>query len=607
MSLVSTSGPGRREIELAALYETVSDLTGLRDVDKVLAAIVHRSRRLVSSDAAYLMLVDEERGDAYMRVTEGTVSPDYGSLRLNLGLGLGGLVATTESAYYTSNYREDPRFEHVQNVDDVVLKEGVVAILGVPMKLRDKVIGVLFVADRQPRRFTAQDAALLQSLAGHASVAIENARLFEESQRAVRQLNEANSKIRAHSAAVERAASAHERFTTVVLSGGGLKEVASAVVESIGGAVMVVDIQGRVLGHAGESDDELHRPSVARGRIPIDILRWDRLSDVPVGSQAADRLLELAQQPGDASRRRAAPIYAGRELLGALIFTTEEVLDGAVLQTLERAALVTALVLLNERALAEAEQRVRGELLSDLLHPARVSDLSALQRRADLLSTDLTANYSVVVASASPEVRRRTEAAAGRLAASQTGLSGTHGDRIVLLLPNRPASEAARIVASELSVLDGFPVTVAAHGPVPAAQLPAAFEEAERCLRLLFALGREGDAATAEELGIYALLLSESSRNDLEAFVQRMIGPVIQHDVERGDALLETLEALFANSLNLRRTASKLHVHINTVYQRLERLDKLLPHAWRESDDALQVHLAVRLHNLARATESEKT
>lgn len=222
----------------------MSDLTALRDVDEVLKAIVHRSRRLVGSDAAYLMLVDELRGDAYMRVTEGTVSPDYASLRLDLGLGLGGLVATTETAYYTSNYREDPRFQHVSIVDDVVAKEGVVAIMGVPMKLRDEVIGVLFVADRQASSYTAQDAALLQSLAGHASVAIENARLFEESQRAVQELNEANVKIQAHSAAVELAASAHERFTTVVLSGGGLNEVASAVVESIGGAVMVVDLQG---------------------------------------------------------------------------------------------------------------------------------------------------------------------------------------------------------------------------------------------------------------------------------------------------------------------------------------------------------------------------
>ena len=84
--MANATGPRRREIELAALYETVSDLTALRDVGQVLKAIVHRSRRLVGSDAAYLMLVDEERGDAYMRVTEGTVSPDYASLRLGPGL-----------------------------------------------------------------------------------------------------------------------------------------------------------------------------------------------------------------------------------------------------------------------------------------------------------------------------------------------------------------------------------------------------------------------------------------------------------------------------------------------------------------------------------------
>ena len=258
------------------------------------------------------------------------------------------------------------------------------------------------------------------------------------------------------------------------------------------------------------------------------------------------------------------------------------------------------LVLLNERSLAEAEQRVRGELLSDLLDPVRATDLQALQRRANLLSTDLTAEHSVVVVDAPVDVRRRTESAARRLAAAENGLSGVHGDRIILLLPSRTALEWARFVASELCVLGDAPVTVASHGPVPADCLPAAYREAERCLRLLFALGRQGDVATTDELGIYAVLLGESTQQELKGFVWRVIGPILEHDAERGSALLDTLEALFANGQNLRKTALQLHVHVNTVYQRLERVDKLLSHAWREPDAVLQLHLAVRLHRLSR-------
>ena len=102
-------------------------------------------------------------------------------------------------------------------------------------------------------------------------------------------------------------------------------------------------LQGRVLGHAGYTDDKLHQSSVERGRIPRGLPRWDGPGGVPVGSQAADRLLEVSLSTSAAHRHRAAPIYAGKELLGALIFTSLDFLEGAVVRTLERAALVTAL------------------------------------------------------------------------------------------------------------------------------------------------------------------------------------------------------------------------------------------------------------------------
>ena len=83
----------RREAELAALFQTASDLAALTSVDEVLAAIVRRARALLGRDIAYLCLNDDERGDTYMRVTDGSVSAEFQAVRLPLGAGLGGLVA----------------------------------------------------------------------------------------------------------------------------------------------------------------------------------------------------------------------------------------------------------------------------------------------------------------------------------------------------------------------------------------------------------------------------------------------------------------------------------------------------------------------------------
>src|SRR5918992_5914945 len=67
----------RRESELAALYETAGDLSSMRDLERVLQAIVRRARQLLLTDAAYLMLIHPQRRDAYMRVTEGIVTDAF--------------------------------------------------------------------------------------------------------------------------------------------------------------------------------------------------------------------------------------------------------------------------------------------------------------------------------------------------------------------------------------------------------------------------------------------------------------------------------------------------------------------------------------------------
>ncbi|WP_234441852.1 GAF domain-containing protein, partial [Streptomyces sp. WM6386] len=157
----------RRELELAALFDTAGDLAALRELDAVLQSIVRRARMLLGTDTAYLTLPDEGAGDTYMRVTDGSVSPRFQSLRLQLGEGLGGLVAQTSRPYVTPDYRSDERFRHTDSIDAGVLDEGLVPILGVPLLLGassgrgGKVIGVLFAADRAPRSFSPDEVALL--------------------------------------------------------------------------------------------------------------------------------------------------------------------------------------------------------------------------------------------------------------------------------------------------------------------------------------------------------------------------------------------------------------------------------------------------------------
>src|SRR6266542_4210258 len=85
-----------------------------------------------------------------------------------------------------------------------------------------------------------------------------------------------------------------------------------------------------------------------------------------------------------------------------------------------------------------------------------------------------------------------------------------------------------------------------------------------RCLDVLLALDRDGHGATADELGVYGLLVNQTGRDELDRFVRQTIGPVLDYDARRGGDLERTLLTYFQSDANLARTAARLYVHANT-------------------------------------------
>ncbi|MFI7343453.1 helix-turn-helix domain-containing protein [Streptomyces sp. NPDC050085] len=568
-------GRRRREAELSALFETAHDLAGLRDLDAVLQAIVQRARSLLGTDVAYLTLNDPVRGDTYMRVTEGSVAARFQQLRLGMGEGLGGLVAQTARPYVTDDYGKDLRFQHTRTIDAGVGDEGLVAILGVPLMLGPHVIGVLYAADRRARVFAREEIALLGSFAALAAAAIDTANLLTETREALGELERANEIIRDRSGVIERASDVHDRLAELVLRGGGVHDVAAAVSQVLDGTVEFTDAEA-----------------------------------------APAEALEASRADGHAVRRGEdwiAAVAAGGELLGALVLRGHPGLDPVDQRTLERAAMVTSLLLLARRSASEAEQRVRGELLDDLLD-ARDRDPRVLRERAARLHADLEARHVVLAArleqgGADAEqqaaARRRLWSAANHLAATRQGLAAARDGGTVLLLPldsGATASDLAAHVAGRLGAAIHETVTVGASAPVGSLTTRAdtaavAYAEAQRCLDALRLLGRAGEGAAAEDFGFLGLLLADS--RDVGGFVSRTIGELVGYDERRGTDLVRTLDAYFASGMSPARTKDALHVHVNTVAQRLERIGRLLGPDWQSPARSLEIQLALRLHRLA--------
>jgi GAF domain-containing protein len=551
-----------REAELSALYDTAGDLTAIRDVDTILAAIVRRARQLLNADMTYLSLNDEREGASYMKVTDGALTREFRTLRLPLGTGLLGLVAQTGAPYFTEDYQSDDRFVHRGYIDEAVAGERIRAILGVPLLVEGRVIGTLLAVHRTVRPFPPAEVGLLMSFAAHAAVALENARLFAE-------LDDANRTMTGHTAAVESAAEAHDRLTDLLLHGGGADEVATVLADVLAGRLAIHDPTGELV--AGVDAPDGWQAGVAE-------------------SVASGRSVEV----GDAY---VAAALAGTEHVATLVLHgRRQPLARAERRTLERGALVTALVLIFARTVAQTEERLGGELLVDLLEGAAPDLL--LRERARLQRAVLDPPLAVAVAAIEGVDRHAAGRVAARLASAQRGLAGEHRGAVVVLVPGDDPSAVGRRLRDAIAPAGGTATVGVAAADLESLQ--ASYAEARRCLDALVTLGRAGDVSDPAGLGLTRLLLGENGPEQLGEYVEVTLGPVLAYDAQRGTRLAQTLESWFATGGSVKETAERLHVHPNTVVQRLDRIGELLGADWRGADRGLDLQLALRVHRLRR-------
>jgi len=169
----------RRGKRLETLAELTQTLTATLSVEEVLDRVVGSAVELFGSSVSRLWLVDEGGETLSLRAHAGSLSEDPGIMRFRVGEGLVGQIVATKAPLVIADLREDARAVNRERhrID------GVISYAGAPMLLGDRALGALGIALREPHEFSEEEVSLLQSLANHAAIAIENARLYQSAAR----------------------------------------------------------------------------------------------------------------------------------------------------------------------------------------------------------------------------------------------------------------------------------------------------------------------------------------------------------------------------------------------------------------------------------------
>ncbi|MFQ3536019.1 MAG: helix-turn-helix domain-containing protein [Aggregatilineales bacterium] len=314
----------------------------------------------------------------------------------------------------------------------------------------------------------------------------------------------------------------------------------------------------------------------------------------------------------DGLSRLITPIVAqgvGRGYLSAVTrHTPFTELDRLVLQ---HGATICALEMARQKTISDAEKRLRGDFLHNLLI-GTFTEAEALAE-GDRFRHDMSAPHVAIVMAWQGEQHpsiRRLETLVNTVLQNRNAqaLVYVREEELRLFLAADPRSAGTLVAQARAFTSAVIDAAVREHryarlaigiGSVAErlADWIVSYRDAAHAAQIARRLRAE-QPLYAADLGIYTLLARPDLRNDLLALRDKMIGNLLSHDERQRADLLQTLEAFFESHGNATQTAEKLSVHRNTLFYRMNRIQEILNLDLNQTDVRLAVHLSLKIHRL---------
>lgn len=162
--------------ELSALKLIISEINSTLDLDRVLDLIIHKGIQIVKAERGSVMLFDHKKKELYIKSSIRLSKKTVSAVRIKPGEGIAGWVFKEDKPLLIKEGAKDPRFKKFEEEE-----EELKSVISVPLKIKDKVIGVINADDkREGDFFSIDDLNLFSTFANQAAIAIQNAQLHQE-------------------------------------------------------------------------------------------------------------------------------------------------------------------------------------------------------------------------------------------------------------------------------------------------------------------------------------------------------------------------------------------------------------------------------------------
>lgn len=410
---------------------------------------------------------------------------------------------------------------------------------------------------------------------------------------------------------LKKTAEVHEVIMSVLLGGGGLADVAETLEQLVDNPASIYDTEGELLA----SSPQAKEITGAGGSPSLPPRQLQELKlkrhELPLGNAKCSAVM--------------APVVAGSRLYGQVIaWEKNRPLKQFDLITLEQAATLSALVILNHRAVQSVETKYKNEFLYDWLRGDMESAAELIQR-SETLGWNVEGSFILLVIeidgydgmlSGSRRDREATFKAKEKIQRvvcramdrrHDYYILGDRGGYFVLLVrakaawSDRAAREKAREVAVTIqqdlkAMLSKVSCSIGmGRFYQDIMSIPRSFQEARKAVEIGRRIRGDGQITHFDDLGVYRLLYHVDQPEEMEKFARETVLPLVEYDYQHGTDLVPTLEAFFGCNGNLSKVARELFAHYNTVLYRLERIKEVAGVDLDDPEQRLNLQVALKI------------
>ncbi len=566
--------------ELGFLQRLAQAAASAQRPDDLVDLIIRETTSAMGTDVCSVYLLEADGSTLLLTATNGLNENMSGRAAMRVGEGITGWVAETRLPQAVSDVTREPHWKWVPGLDQARLR----SMLSVPIEAGTRLVGVLNVQTADKREYTTGDIDFLRAIAGQVAGMLERSELQR--------------RLEIQVAALKLSQDIHERFTRLSLEGAGIPAILSAVGALTGGRPALYSPEGFRVRGMGEGEG-----SPARISVPASLVKGEE-REVRVSAGRPPRLLDLV------------PVRAGSEMLAVLGVAVGEAVDeDGRRRALEHGSTVLALELSKERAAAEVERRLRGDLVEQLLSGGLDAiEAERVAHQAERLGHRLPGHAWVLVLEPDDEASEAEMSNRGRQDRLDAALSDLVRRRLpgalllvrsasaVLLVPEEAAPDlpsverlGGLVLSTATALLRPASLSIGIGNLAESvAELDRSHQEARQALRLSRRTGTKGQATSYRSLGAFRLLLEVPNPQALSRFVQEVLGPLLKYAESRETPLLETLEALAAARWTRRQAARALGIHINSMSYRVERIQALTGLSLDDPETRVAIAIALR-------------